>query len=141
MISPLELLLFAALCVIAGAVIADGRDGSTDPVTDALEERRQDLRGRYQDGELSLEAFEAQVVLLERPGTETIMRDAVGVEGIGPHRAFAIARTFEGDVEAYRSAPAARFERVNGVGPNRARALASRHDRIDLETAQVSDMV
>lgn len=111
---------------------------STDPTEVYLAERRRNLREQYELGECSLATFEDRLVVLELPGTETIMRDAVGVDGIGPRTAFKLARHVEGDVDRYRAADHETLQAVNGIGPNRASAIVARLDGIDLETARAS---
>lgn len=67
--------------------------------------------------------FGDRIAVLEQPGTESIMRDAIQVDGIGVETAYDIAPAFQGDYDAYRSAGRSELERVNGIGENRATAL------------------
>jgi NAD-dependent DNA ligase len=96
----------------------------TDHIDQLLEEELQAAQDRYAatpiDDEEQL-AFE--IMILERPGTERIMREAVDVDGVGPETALAVAKHFEGDYHEFREADVDALQEVNGVGENRARAL------------------
>ena len=96
---------------------------SSDAVDEYLEHREADLRDRYETTAMDYVEFGDRVAVLEAPGTERIMRDAIAVDGVGPDTAFAIARRFGGDYEAYRTADREQLESINGVGENRATAL------------------
>jgi hypothetical protein len=100
-----------------------GVSDGTDAVGDYLDERESALRQRYETGPMDYLEFGDRVAVIEAPGTERIMRAATRVDGIGPETAFELAAYFDGDYEAFRRADRAEFERVNGVGENRATAL------------------
>jgi NAD-dependent DNA ligase len=116
----------AAVAFGAGYLIGDpNTTDETDHIDQFLADELQAAKDRYATTEVDDEenlAFE--VMLLERPGTERIMREAVTVDGVGPETALAIAKHFEGDYHEYRAADVETLQRVNGVGENRARALA-----------------
>jgi len=101
------------------------RGGESDAVDDYLNERESELRQRYETGPMDYVEFGNRIAVIEAPGTERIMRAATRVDGIGPETAFELAAYFEGDYEAFRRADRGEFERVNGVGKNRATALGS----------------
>lgn len=98
----------------------------TDTIDEFLEEELQATKDRYASTEIDDEeqlAFE--IMLLEQPGTERIMRDATDVDGVGLETAAAIAKHFEGDYQRYRDADAEALQAVNGIAENRANALRS----------------
>lgn len=120
--------LLATVAVVAfgvGYVLGDrGDTDQSDSIEQFLEDELQAAKDRYATTDIDDEeqlAFE--IMLLERPGTERIMRDAVTVDGIGPETALAVARHFDGDYHEYRAADVDTLQRVNGVGENRATAL------------------
>ena len=134
--SAVGLLVFLSVAYLGGELgrLLTVSDASGDAVERFLEQRRVTLQSAYEHGELPLSTFEDRLVVVELPGTEQIMRDAVAIDGIGPHTAFALARHFDGDLEAYRKADQAALEAVNGIGPNRAGALIRHRDGVTLAT-------
>lgn len=84
-----------------------------------LDNHRAELQERYETTRMDYIEFEDRITILEFPGTERIIRDAIQVGGIGVET----AQTFQGDYDAYRDARRDDLERVNGVGENRATAL------------------
>lgn len=100
------------------------QDHDKDAIDQFLEEELQAAEDRYAATEIDDEenlAFE--VMILQQPGTERIMRDAIDVDGVGPETALAIAKHFDGDYQQYRAADVDTLQRVNGIGENRATAL------------------
>lgn len=119
-------LLFAAGWATHAIVADELADDGSDDVESFLDERESQLRERYESTQMDYVEFGERVALLERPGTERIMREAVVVDGVGEEIAFEIARSFDGDYEAFQAAGREKLEEVNGVGENRATALLSR---------------
>lgn len=127
------LVVLLAVAFLTGAVSMGGLlllvvpldTESRDDIDRFLEEKRRELQERYESEEDGMDyvEFGDRVTVLELPGTEAIMRDAVDAEGIGPKTALEIARTFDGDYDAYRDANEDDLQAVNGVGPNRSTAL------------------
>lgn len=112
---------FAAGFTTRGAL--DTRGGNRDDIEQYLDDRRDELQQRYETTQMDYVEFGDCIAVLEQPGTERIMRDAIHIDGIGVETAYEIARTFQGDYDAYRSAGRSELERVNGIGENRATAL------------------
>lgn len=107
--------------------VRQGNESPPGSVTAYLERERQKMNERYVTTKIiDVEELEQRAELLLSPGTEQIMRDAVQVDGIGPHTAFRIAELFDGDYQAYEQADRETLESVNGVGENRATALLNR---------------
>ena len=113
---------------IGGYLVRDGLDvpDERDPVEQFLDERRSDLQEQYADDRLTHAAFVNRIAIIEDPGTRRIINDAVSVNGVGVETGLEIARTFNADYDAYRSAGRTELERVNGIGENRAEALINR---------------
>ena len=123
----MELISAAAAAAFAAGFLARGilareRD-DRDDIKQYLADRRAELQQRYETTQMDYVEFGDRIATLEQPGTERIMRDAIDVDGIGVETAYEIARTFQGDYDAYRNAGRNELERVNGVGENRATAL------------------
>lgn len=125
MIDVLSLTLGGIVGYAIGAGVSRSGSGS-DSVTAVIEDRRQELRGRYESGPMDYVEFGDQIAVLEDPGTEQIMREAITVDGVGPETAFEIAREFDGEYSEFRDADRDDLVRVNGVGENRAGALMNR---------------
>ncbi|NLV14351.1 hypothetical protein [Haloarcula argentinensis] len=102
------------------------RNDGPDEIGAFLDEREAELRQRYETTEMDYVEFGERIAVFEDPETERIMRDAVDVDRIGPKTAFRIAQWFDG-WEDYRDADQDAYEDVNGIGPNKGRALARRH--------------
>ena len=122
----MELLFVTAAAAFTAGYIVRGELGDRDQpgtVEQYLNDHRAELQQRYETTRMDYVEFEDRITILELPGTERIMRDAIQVDGIGVETAFEIARTFQGDYEAYRDAGRDDLERVNGIGENRATAL------------------
>jgi|GEM_PF-6376312 len=125
-----DLLLVGPIAVgfVAGYLARDiqTRDDGPDEIETFLGEREAELRQRYQTTEMDYVEFGERIAVIEDPDTERIMRDATDVDGIGPKTAFRIAEWFDG-YDEYRDADAESHQDVNGIGPNKGRALARRH--------------
>lgn len=119
------LFVSAALAFTAGYIVRGemGERDQPDQVEQYLNDRRSELQKRYETTEMGYVEFGDRVTILERPGTERVMHDAIAVDGIGVETAFEIARTFDGDYDAYRRADRDDLESVNGIGENRSTAL------------------
>ncbi|RLM32632.1 hypothetical protein [Haloarcula sp. Atlit-120R] len=113
---------------VAGYLARDiqTRDDGPDEIEAFLTDREAELRQRYETTEMDYVEFGERIAVVEDPDTERIMRDATDVDGIGPKTAFRIAEWFDGWA-AYRDADGEGHREVNGIGPNKGRALARRH--------------
>jgi len=101
------------------------REDTPDEIEQFIAERESELRQRYETTAMDYVEFGDRVALLEDPDTERIMRDATDIDGIGPKTAFRIAQWFDG-WDDYRDAGQSEYQDVNGIGPNKGRALAAR---------------
>lgn len=122
----MELLLITAASAFAAGYAIRGRIATPDQrdeVERFLDERRDELQSAYAEGRLTHSAFVNRIAIIEDPATEQIIQDAITVDGIGVETGLEIARTFNADYQAYRSAGRRELERVNGVGENRASSL------------------
>jgi len=130
-----EHLLAAVLLVFVGLVLsfllgygyrtrqeADPGDG---PVEAFLAERRETLRERFANGEVTRQQFAAEIERVENPETECIVHLVPDVDGVGPHIGYNVVREFE-SLETLAAADRADLEAVNRVGENRARAIRQR---------------
>ena len=121
LISTVAAAAFAAGFLTRGVLARERND--RDDIEQYLADRRHELQQRYETTQMDYVEFGDRITVHEQPGTERIMRDAIQVDGIGVEVALEIAKTFEGDYEAYRDADREELESVNGVGENRATAL------------------
>lgn len=122
------LLLFATtLAFLAGygSRKRQHADSARGPVERFLQERRESLRDRYANGQISREQFAAEIERVEHPETEHIMHLARDVDGVGPHVGFNVAREFE-SVDDLADADVEDLEAVNRIGENRADAILQR---------------
>ena len=133
-LTPYALLAIGALWgYIIGRQTAGG--DQTGAVDRFLDEQRERLNREYErDDRLTIDEYERRLSFLLEPDTARIMRDARKVDGVGIKSAFAVAREFDGDFDAYRSASEAELRRANGVGENRARAIAKRYESAAAES-------
>jgi NAD-dependent DNA ligase len=122
------LLVVFGVGALVGYVARDiqAREDDPDEIETFLDERETELRQRYETTEMDYVEFGERIAVLEDPDTERIMRDAVTVDRIGPKTALRIAQWFDGWAD-YRDADQDAYEAVNGIGPNKGRALARRH--------------
>lgn len=126
----IELLLGGLIIgFVAGYAYRGHRDrDDRDEIEGFLEEKVDEVQGRYYstivDDE---ESLEYDLLVLQEPGTELIIRSAVDVDGVGPETALDIAMHFGGDYAAFANADVDEFQTVNGVGEQRSRALATHH--------------
>jgi len=121
----MELLSSIALVAFAAGYLARATRevDNSDAVDQFLASREQKLRERYTTTAMDYVTFGDEIALVEDPDTERIMRAAVAVEGIGPKRAFRLARRFD-SYDTFRSASADEYAAVNGIGQQRGAALS-----------------
>lgn len=127
MLESLVLVAFGVGIGVAAERARQTREDTPGSVTAYLEREREKMEERYVTTDaMDGDDLDDRADLLLSPGTEQIMRDAVEVDGVGPHTAFRIAELFDGDYRAYKQAGRGELEAVNGVGSNRATALLNR---------------
>lgn len=84
-----------------------------------------DLTARYADDEIDLQTFEQEVELVLDDRAQKIMTAVEEVGGVGPATASNIALRYA-SLDQVRAADPEDLETVNGVGPQRAEAIAER---------------
>lgn len=113
---------------LAGVLVGEGLDsGESSPssVSGLLAAQRESVREDYEVGRVTLERFEDELDLLDDPRTERVMHAVSGVEGVGPKTALAVARRYR-SLDELEAATVEELTSVNGVGENRAGAIAER---------------
>lgn len=122
-VSPL--LLFGAGVVVGAVATSSSSESSADSVQALLEQRREEIREEYELGKIGLDRYGREVELLEDPATASVMYAVTDVDGVGPATALEIAREYRRP-EQLEETTADELTAVNGVGENRARAIAQR---------------
>lgn len=84
-----------------------------------------DLQAQYADGEIDLETFEQEVELVLDERADRIRTAVENVGGIGPATSANVALSFR-SIDEVRNASPERLEAVNGIGEQRAEAIAER---------------
>ena len=130
-----EHLLAAVLLVFVGLVLSflpgygyrtrqEADPGGGGPVEAFLAERRETLRERFANGEVTRQQFAAEIERVENPETECMCTSPRRRRRRPAHRVH-VVREFE-SLETLAAADRADLEAVNRVGETRARAIRQR---------------